>query len=180
MMRWGPKSIMGQLIAGTLLVQLVVFGIFVSLSVRDQFRESRERDRLRLQRQSAIISASLAEPMGRGDNEMIDDVMHELPIAASLKGVRVTDVKGNVLRNTSEDLPMQLSDRELKLLPKLLSGRKYLRVLSDSGDEEGAQAIVSDGLIRGVLWVTQDSALTMNTPKRVLKSLLIYFPFALL
>ncbi|MEK6398587.1 MAG: ATP-binding protein, partial [Terriglobus sp.] len=30
------------------------------------------------------------------------------------------------------------------------------------------------------LWVTQDSALTMNTPKRVLKSLLIYFPFALL
>lgn len=171
---------MGQLIAGTLLVQLVVFGIFVSLSVRDQFRESRERDRVRLQRQSAIIAASLAEPMGRADNEMIDDVMHALPIAASMKGVRVTDVNGTVLRNTSEDLPMQLSDRERKLLPKLLSGRKYLRVLSDAGDEEGAQAIVSDGLVRGILWVTQDSALTMNTPKRVLKSLLIYFPFALL
>jgi signal transduction histidine kinase len=180
MMRWGPKSIMGQLIAGTLLVQLVVFGIFVSLSVRDQFRESRERDRLRLQRQSAIISASLAEPLGRGDSEMIDDVMHELPIAASLKGVRVTDANGTVLRNTSEDLPMQLSDRERKLLPKLLSGRKYLRVVSDTGDEEGAQAIVSDGLVRGILWATQDSALTMNTPKRVLQSLLIYFPFALL
>lgn len=179
-MRWGPKSIMGQLIAGTLLVQFVVFGIFVSLSVRDQFRENRERDRQRLQRQSAIISASLAEPMGRSDNEMIDDVMHELPIAASLKGVRVTDVKGNVLRNTSEDLPMQLTEHERKLLPKLLSGRKYLRVMSDTGDEEGAQAIVSDGLIRGVLWTTQDSALTMNTPKRVLKNLLIYFPFALL
>lgn len=171
---------MGQLIAGTVLVQLIVFGIFVSLSVRDQFRESRERDRLRLQKQSSLISASLAEPMGRADNEMIDDVMHALPIAASMKGVRVTDINGNVLRNTSEDLPMQLSDRERKLLPKLISGRKYLRVQSDSGDEEGAQAIVSDGLIRGILWVTQDSALTMNTPKRVLKSLLIYFPFALL
>lgn len=179
-MRWGPKTIMGQLIAGTLLVQIIVFGIFVSLSVRDQFRESRERDRVRLQRQSAIIAASLAEPMGRTDNEMIDDVMHALPIAASMKGVRVTDVNGNVLRNTSEELPMQLSDRERKLLPKILSGRKYLRVLSDTGDEEGAQAIVSDGLIRGVLWVTQDSALTMNTPKRVLRSLLIYFPLGLL
>ncbi|MEK6397475.1 MAG: hypothetical protein V4734_05265, partial [Terriglobus sp.] len=127
MKRWWPKTIMGQLIAGTVLVQLVVFGIYVSLSVRDQFRESRERDRLRLQKQSSLISASLSEPMGRADNEMIDDVMHALPIAASMKGVRVTDVNGNVLRNTNEDLPMQLSNRERKLLPKLVSGRKYLR-----------------------------------------------------
>ncbi|SDF03370.1 sensor histidine kinase [Terriglobus roseus] len=180
MMRWAPKTIMGQLIAGTLLVQLVVFGVFLSFSVRDQFRESRERDRVRLQRQSTIIAASLAEPMQQHNDEMIDDVMHELPIAASLKGVRVTDVHGTVLRNTSDELPMQLSDREQKLLPKLLSGRKYLRVMSDQGNEEGAQPIVSDGLVRGILWVTQDSALTMNTPKRVLQSLLIYFPFALL
>ncbi|MEG9431975.1 sensor histidine kinase [Terriglobus sp. ADX1] len=180
MMRWGPKTIMGQLIAGTLLVQLVVFGIFLSFSVRDQFRESRERDRVRLQRQSSIIAASLAQPMKLHDDDMIDDVMHELPIAASVKGARVTDVRGNVLRNTSDDLPMQLSEREQKLLPKLLSGRKYLRVLSDEGNEEGAQPIISDGLVRGILWVTQDSALTMNTPKRVLQSLLIYFPFALL
>lgn len=180
MMRWGPKTIMGQLIAGTLLVQLVVFGIFLSFSVRDQFRESRERDRVRLQRQSSIIAASLAQPMKLHDDDMIDDVMHELPIAASVKGARVTDVRGTVLRNTSDDLPMQLSEREQKLLPKLLSGRKYLRVLSDEGNEEGAQPIISDGLVRGILWVTQDSALTMNTPKRVLQSLLIYFPFALL
>jgi signal transduction histidine kinase len=180
MMRWAPKTIMGQLIAGTLLVQIVVFGVFLSFSVRDQFRESRERDRVRLQKQSSIIAASLAEPMQQHNDEMIDDVMHELPIAASLKGVRVTDVRGTVMRNTSEELPMQLSEREQKLLPKLLSGRKYLRVISDEGNEEGAQPIISDGLIRGILWVTQDSALTLNAPKRVLKSLLIYFPFALL
>lgn len=180
MIRWAPKTIMGQLIAGTLLVQLVVFGVFLSFSVRDQFRESRERDRVRLQRQSSIIAASLAEPMQQHNDEMIDDVMHELPIAASLKGVRVTDIQGTVLRNTSDELPMQLSERERKLLPKLLSGRKYLRVMSDQGNEEGAQPIISDGLVRGILWVTQDSALTMNTPKRVLQSLLIYFPFALL
>lgn len=180
MARWAPKTIMGQLIAGTLLVQTLVFGTFLFFSVRDQFRDSRERDRTRLQKQCSIIAASLADPLKQQNDEEIDDVMHELPIAASVKGARVTDVNGNVLRNTSEQLSMTLTDRERKLLPKLLHDRKYLRVRDENGDEEGVQPVIADGLVRGVLWVTQDAALSLNTPNRVLKSLLIYFPFALL
>lgn len=180
MTRWAPKTIMGQLVAGTLLVQTLVFGTFLFFSVRDQFRESRERDRARLQRQSGIIAASLADALKQQDDKLIDDVMHELPIAASVKGARVTDVNGTVIRNTSERIPMTLSDDERKLLPRLLNERKYLRVRDQEGDEEGVQPVIADGLVRGVLWVTQDSALAMNTPNRVLHSLLIYFPFALL
>jgi len=179
-MRWPPKTIMGQWLVGTLLVQLVVFVVFLALSARQQFHDVKERDRAGLERQSSIIAASLAEPMQQHNDVMIDDVIHEVPLAASLKGARVTDTDGKVLRNTSPDLSMMLSAQERALLPQLLMERRYVHLTTEKGDEEGVQPIIADGLIRGILWVTQDSAIIMNTPRRVLENLLIYFPFALL
>jgi PAS domain S-box-containing protein len=178
-MRLTPRTIMGQLITGTVIVQLLVFVVFLSVSVRHEFHHAQERDMQRLRKQTGIIAGLVAEPLVSEDSDLMDHVMHAVPIAASVKGARVTDIHGTMLRNTSNDLPMVLSKQELAILPQLAKNPRYRTFTTAEGDEEGVQPVLADGLIRGVVWVTQDTALTLTTPISVLESLLIYSPFAL-
>ncbi len=179
-MRLTPRTIMGQLIGGTVLVQVLVFVVFLSVSVRHEFHHAQERDLARLRRQTGIIASLVAEPLIKNDHDLMDHVMHAVPISASVKGARLTDINGAMLRNTSNDLPMVLSKQELAILPQLAKNPHYRNFTTPEGDEEGVQPVLADGLIRGVVWITQDRALALTTPTTVLESLLIYSPFALI
>jgi PAS domain S-box-containing protein len=178
-MRLTPRTILGQLIAGTVVVQLLVFSVFLVFSVRHEFNHTQKHDLERLQKQTGIIAGLVAEPLTKNDDDLMDHVMHAVPIAASVKGARLTDVNGVVLRNTSNDLPMVLSKQELAMLPDLAKNPRYRSFKAPNGDLEGVQPVLADGLIRGIIWVTQDTALALTTPTTVLESLLIYSPFAL-
>jgi PAS domain S-box-containing protein len=178
-MRLTPRTIVGQFIAGTLLVQLLVVSVFLSVSVRHQFRETQRRDRERLKLQTDIIENLLEEPMSKDDPDLLDHVVHAIPIAASVRGARITDTQGNMLRNTSSELPMVLTESERTMLPLLARDAGYHSILLDNGDQEGIQPVLGDGKIRGIVWVTQNTALALNTPTSVLDSLLMYAPFAL-
>jgi PAS domain S-box-containing protein len=178
-MRLTPRTIVGQFIAGTLLVQLLVVCVFLSVSVRHQFREAQERDRTRLKLQTDLIEDLLEEPLTKNDPDLLDHVVHAIPIAASVRGARITDIQGSMLRNTSSDLPMVLTERERSMLPLLARDASYHSILLENGDLEGIQPVLGDGKIRGIVWVTQNTALALNTPTSVLDSLLIYAPFAL-
>src|ERR1700761_7697841 len=98
-MRLTPRTIMGQLVCGTVIVQLLVFAVFLSISVRHEFHHAQERDMQRLRKQTGIIAGLVSEPLVSEDSDLMDHVMHAVPIAASVKGARVTDVHGAMLRN---------------------------------------------------------------------------------
>jgi PAS domain S-box-containing protein len=178
-MRLTPRTIMGQLITGTVIVQLLVFTVFLAISVRHEFHHTQQRDEDRLRKQTGIIANLVAEPLTKDDPDLMDHVMHAVPIAASVKGARLSDTTGQILRNTSNDLPMVLTKQERALLPDLAMHPKYRSFITPEGDLEGVQPVLADGLVRGIVWVTQDTALALTTPTTVLESLLIYSPFAL-
>ena len=99
-MRLAPRTILGQLIAGSLIVQVLVFCTFLAVNVRREFRQTQERNQQRLMSQTRTLAGVLAHPLGDDDGAMLDTVMESLPISATIKAVRVTDVYGNTLRAT--------------------------------------------------------------------------------
>ncbi len=178
-MRLTPRTILGQLVAGTVVIQLLVFVVFLAVSVRHEFNRTQQRDLDRLRKQTGIIVSLVAEPLTENDDDLMDHVMHAVPIAASVKGARLTDTSGNMLRNTSTDLPMVLTPQERSMLLDLATHPSYRSFTRSDGNLEGVQPVLVDGLVRGIVWVTQDSVLALTTPTTVLDSLLIYSPFAL-
>ncbi|SEB46585.1 sensor histidine kinase [Terriglobus roseus] len=174
-----PRSIMGQLIGGTVIVQLLVFSIFLFFSVRQQFRDGKAHDRNRLQSQTGIIAGLLAEPLTDNDTDLLDHVFRAIQLTTTIKSARVTDAQGNTLRISGTDIPSELTPHERKLLPLLNRNEHYVRMRQDDGDDEGVQPVVTAGVVRGIVWMTQDNQLVTRTPVTVLQSLLIYAACAL-
>ncbi len=179
-MRFAPRTILGQLIAGSVIVQTLVFGTFLAISVRREFRETQQRDRTRLLNQARTIADVLSEPLSTGNSDMLDHIVHSLPIATTIKGARITDAAGNTLRVSNPRLAPALSARERALLPVLARQPSYHREQDESGMDEGVQPVVVNGVVCGIVWITPDAGVTLRYPQAALFNVLTYGGFALM
>lgn len=178
-MRFPPRTILGQLIAGSVIIQALVFGTFLSVSVRREFRETQQRDRQRLATQAHTLAEVLREPLSTSDSDMLDHIVRALPISATIKGARITDAAGNTLRISNTRLAPTLSARELALLPEILKQPRYRRERDENGADEGVQPVAVDGVVRGIVWITPDAGVTLHYPNAALQNVLTYGAFAL-
>lgn len=174
-----PRTILGQLIAGSVIVQVLVFGTFLAVNVRREFKDTQERNQQRLMNQTATLADVLDDPLAKDDAAMLDAVMDALPISATIKAVRVTDIYGNTLRSSGSLGGPGLSTAERKLLPQLLREPRYYHAAGENG-EEGVRPVMVDGAIRGIVWVTPDFGVTRRYTATALEDLLTYGAFALM
>ena len=177
-MRLAPRTILGQLIAGSVIVQMLVFGTFLAVSVRREFRETQRRDHVRLMNQAKTLANVLEESLVTGNRDMMDHIVQAIRVSTTIKGARITDTQGNTLRISSTKIPPTLSPAERTLLPELLSEPRYY-TLSTDGVEEGIQPVMVDGAVRGIVWVTPDPDVTRRYPASALQNVLSYGSFAL-
>ncbi len=178
-MRLTPRTILGQLIAGSLIVQVLVFSTFLAVNVRRGFRQTQERNQQRLMNQTTTLADVLNDPLGKNDPAMLDAVIRSVPISPTIKAVRVTDAQGNTLRSSGQLATSGLSPEERTILPGLLREPEYHHILSN-GAEEGVKPVVVDGAVRGIVWVSPDFGVTLRYADSALEDVLIYGVFALL
>lgn len=179
-MRFVPRTILGQLITGSVLVQTVVFGAFFWLSIRHDFRDMRQHDRLRLMQQTGTIADILAEPLATSNVDMLDHIMRAVPISITISSIRVTDSRGKTVRTTGTGLAATLNRQERSLLPELLQHTGYHLEQGAGGTDQGVQAIVADGAVLGIVWITPDTSVTRLFPLKDLENLTTYAICALL
>ncbi|MGI4758655.1 MAG: sensor histidine kinase, partial [Janthinobacterium lividum] len=179
-MRFAPRTILGQLITGSLLVQAVVFCTFLFVSVRRELRETRQRDYQRLRRQAGILTGVLGEPLSTANADMLDHVVHAIPVSTSILGVRITDPSGSTLRVSSAALPADLTERERSLLPGLTEHTGFHLVQNEHGSDEGVQAVVMDGRVRGIVWILPDVGVSHRYARNAFEDVALYSAFALL
>ncbi|MGI4852881.1 MAG: sensor histidine kinase [Janthinobacterium lividum] len=179
-MRFTPRTILGQFITGSVLVQLVVFGIFLAVGVRRDFRRNEVRDLQRLARQTCTIVDVLDEPLTTGNADMLDHILRAVPISVTIAGVRITDPTGRTLRGTGQGLSRELNESERQSLAGIIQRPGYHLLQTPNGHYEGAQAVVSDGVIQAIVWVAPDANVTRRFPIVDLENLSIYAACALL
>jgi PAS domain S-box-containing protein len=178
-MRLAPRTILGQLIAGSLIVQVLVFATFSAVNVRREYRQTLVRNEQRLMVQTRTLADVLDNSLEHNDAAMLDTVMESLPISSTIKAVRVTDVYGNTLRATGSLAGIGLSPAERSLLPGLLREPRYYHAGGDNG-EEGIKPVIVNGAVRGIVWVTPDFGVSRRYVATALQDVLIYGGFALL
>ena len=178
-MRLAPRTILGQLIAGSVLVQVLVFGTFLAVGTRREFQQTQQRNQQRLMSQTGTLADVLGDPLAKDDSSLLDAVMQALPISATIKAVRITDVYGNTLRASGLLADRGLASAERSLLPQLLHEPRYYHTVGEYG-EEGVKPVLVDGAIRGVVWVVPDFGVTRRYTASALQDVLIYGSFALL
>jgi signal transduction histidine kinase len=169
---------MGQFIAGTLLVQALVFAAFLTFMVREQTVNRQQHEWQRLQNQTSIVANLVREPLSTGEEDLLQYVVRTLQITTSIRGARITDPAGQTLGFTAGRLPPSLDAHERAVLDKVNATGKY-QLLAAEGDDEGVQPVMAGGHVVGIVWLTQNSSAVRRLPSLVLRSLLVYGLLAL-
>ena len=178
-MHFAPRTILGQMIAGSVLVQLLVFGTFLLFSVRGEFRQTQSRDRQRMQNQARILAEDVSEPLANGDAGMLDHVIRSVAISTTIRGARITDTEGNTLRISSKFIAPELDARERILLLEVLQHPRYHLEKDGRGGDEGIQPVFVGGVTQGIVWITPDAEVTRRYSYTALQNVLAYGAFAL-
>ena len=159
-MRFAPRTIVGQLITGSVIVQSIVFGVFLFIGVRRDSRETQEYNRQRLMRQARTMAAVLDIPLSTGNEDMLDHIVRSIPTSTTIGVVRITDAKGNMLRSSNAATAHDLSPRERDLLPELNRRPEYHLLHDINGADEAVQPVIVNGFVCGVVWITPDESAT--------------------
>ena len=114
-MRWWPRSIRLQMLAGLVLLEVLSLALFTALLVRQQTHEVNERTRLRLEHQATDLAL-------QSKAALLDQRPAWLGLAAKMMGeapgvsvAKITDPAGNVLyANTSAPEPTAMSAVRLR------------------------------------------------------------------
>ncbi len=170
-LRWWPRSIRWQMLAGLLLLESLSIGLFALLLVRQQMKETAERAHRRLEYEASSLAMESAEALIENRPSWVGlsvTMMSEAPTVAQAK---VTDPAGTVLYvSKGADV---LSPRERSQLARV-SGSASHCITAEGGQLECAQGIYTGKVLRGIAWVRFDGGWSHENLMSLLRDTAIF------
>jgi PAS domain S-box-containing protein len=155
-MRWWPRSIRWQLLAGLLLLEALSLGLFAALLIRQQNRRVYVRARERLEYDSAFLASQAADALSQQPPAPLGSYVKMTVDSPTVESAIITDPAGNVLSASSEYSSRDaLGPEERAQVP--LVRKQQPRVFTFDGNRwEGVCAIYTGKDLRGYAWVEFD------------------------
>ena len=172
-----PKTLFGQLVLGTLLVQALLLAVFLSYIVVSSRQTSEERTEQRMEQQLNRLSAACAKRLEAGDMASLHEILELSRIATSIDAARLTDTAGNTLAVSANGRSHGLDAYELTALASA-SRRQIFKIRN--GQLEGVTPVTVQGKPLALLWLEPNHAGSLNTANTLLRIALTYGGFALL
>lgn len=160
-MRWWPRSIRWQLLAGLLLLETLSIGLFGVLLVRQQERRLYLRARQALAYQSTSLAMQSAEALGRNRPSWVGHYVNMLVSSPTVEASKISDLAGGVLFYDSDSSSSDNGEQR-ELRP---DERAQIALMHDRGPRvftgvnnrwEAVHAIYTGSELRGYAWVTYD------------------------
>jgi PAS domain S-box-containing protein len=157
-MRWWPRTIRFQMLAGLLLLETLSIALFAFILVHQQRSEAYYRARTRLSYEASSVALQSSEALLQNRPGWVGlsvKMMGEAPTVAMAK---VTDPAGNVLFSSKGDADqIKLEPAELKQIP-LVRHEDPLFFIFDNNRWESVAAIYTNNQLRGYAWVQYDNS----------------------
>ena len=173
-MRWWPRSIRWQMLAGLVLLEALSLGLFATLLIHTQTHEVYERAQQRLAHQATSVATQAKEALLQDRPSWVSLSVKMMGEAPSVAFAKITDPAGNVLfvsAGEPEDKP--LDEIERAQIP--LMTRDEARVFSlGKGRFEGVRPIYTGADLRGFAWVETDRDWDDQQLKTVLSGTVIF------
>jgi PAS domain S-box-containing protein len=173
-MRWWPRTIRWQMLAGLVLLEVLSIGLFSALLIRQQAHEVHEHMLHRLAHQADSVALQAREALQQQRPGWVQLSVRMMGEAPSVAFAKVTDPAGNMLfvsNGEAEQIP--LDPAELAQIPLLT--RNDAKVFAfGRGRWEGVKAIVTGNDLRGFAWVESDRKWDFEQLNSVLRSTFIF------
>ncbi len=174
-----PKTIRGQLIVGTIVLQLLLLSAFLALMVQARKRELLAEDRQRVSEQALLLAQASAHSIDTNDSAALDDVVAAVRASSAIRVAKVTDMDGLSLSHSDQVLtgaylrdPAEVAALGAPHVLKLI----HLR----DGSQEAVAPVDVDGRTVALAWVTSDFALLEGQISTAVNTAILYAAFALL
>lgn len=173
-MRWWPRSIRWQMLAGLLLLEALSIGLFAAVLVRQQTHRIYLRARQMLEYQSTSLATQCAEALQEQRPSGVDLSVRMIVDSPVVESAKITDLTGGVLFITgpSEDRSV-LSPAERAQIP-LVRGQTPRIFTGDAGRWEAVHAIYTGSVLRGYAWVTFDRSAARQQIVSLLSDLSVF------
>jgi len=176
MIRLLPRTIIGQLIAGTILMQAVLLGLFLSLTVRHELTDNSVRSAQRLESQTLLLAHLTQRTIEARDAEQTQDLVDAVRASPVINSARITDLEGNTMALSPADVD-PLDEAELAQLKQPFVYHSFRGL---NGEQEGIAPILSAGRPIALAWIEPDPATLNRSSHSLVQNALEYAILALL
>jgi PAS domain S-box-containing protein len=154
--RWWPRSIRWQMLAGLVLLEILSIGLFAAILTRQQTHRVRLRAQFILAYQSGTLASQVSDALEQQRPDWISSSVKTSGQAPNIALAMVTDPAGKVLFASKGDVDeVALDADERAQIPFI--GRDNARLFSLPGNRwEAASAIYTNDQLRGYTWVEFD------------------------
>jgi PAS domain S-box-containing protein len=170
-MRWWPRSIRWQMLAGLLLLETLSIGLFALLLLRQQRKETSERAHLRLAYEASSLAMQSAEALSENQPSWVGFSVRMMGAGPTVAQAKVTDPAGGVLyayRGSGG-----LSPDERAQLARM-TGRTAQCITVEGNQWECGQGIYTGDQLRGIAWVEFDKGWSHELLNSLLKDTAIF------
>ncbi|WP_263419536.1 sensor histidine kinase [Terriglobus albidus] len=172
-----PRTIQGQLIFGTIVVQTVLLVIFLTYTISAQRSQTRERARQRLLQQVERLAGACSVPLSQNHMDALKEILETARITPTIDGARVTDLSGRTLAVSESNADEPLSAEERRELMGPVKARLFATA---QGRTEGVAPIFVSGKPAGLIWLEPSSSALASNIGIIVTGALWYGGLALL
>ena len=157
-MRWWPRSIRWQMLAGLLLLELFSVGLFAALLTEQQGHRVYVRAQYWLTFEATVMAMQVEEGLNQQNQSWVSTSVRTTGKAPNVALAKLTDPSGNVLLTSKEGTTQSaLEPTERAEIP--LVRRDHVNVFTLPGNRwEGVRAIYTGDQLRGFVWLEFDKS----------------------
>ncbi len=173
-MRWWPRSIRWQLLAGLLLLETLSIGLFAVVLVRQQTQEVYQRAHMRLDYEARSLATQSAEALEEERPGWVGLSVRMMGEGPTVAVAKVTDPVGNMLfisKGEADDTA--LTPAETALIPWMKQNVSQCLTLA-SDQWECAHGIFTGSELRGIAWVQFDKSWANEQLSSILRDTAIF------
>jgi PAS domain S-box-containing protein len=173
-MRWWPRSIRWQMLAGLLLLETLSVGLFAALLIRQQTHEFYLRAQQRLAYEASSMALQAREALLQERPAWVGLSVQMMGEAPTVSVAKVTDAAGNVLFASKGDADQAALDPMERAQLRLVRHAEP-RVFTRGGDRwESVKAIYTGSDLRGFAWVEYDQSWAHEQFNSILRNTVIF------
>ena len=172
--RWWPRSIRYQMLAGLLLLEALSLALFAALLIHQQTHDVFERAQHRLAHQATSVSLQAKEALLQERPQWVGLSVKMMGDAPSVAFAKVTDPAGNVIFVSNGDPAQYTLDPSERLQIPLMT-RDEPKVFNLGKDRwEGVKPIYTGSDLRGFAWVESDRNWDYEELASILRSTVLF------
>lgn len=173
MRRLIPRTVQGQFLAGTLLLQVLVLIAFLFVSIRQEVRSVSLRSQVRVETQLHLLTKLSEHAISTEDFDEMRALTEAMLASPTVLVARITDMSGKTLA-VSRGGDAEISSKEREALARQVQHPGFDKITPDNLIGEDLEPVMVNGAPIAIAWIKPDDSAMLRTSKSILQNAMIY------